>query len=152
MKVLHLIRHGNSLANVGKAEAERQGRAPTQLVPGGSVQMYDPACQFFDAALSGAGIEQVAQLSHKTAALLPQPTTVLCSPLSRALHTAKGGFAAGIAAGSLQLHVEPLLTEKLENSGDVGSGASALRAAHPEVGGWDEVPEVWWYVLDGAPT
>ena len=132
--------------------AEQEGRAPTVEVDGGMCQMYDPACDYFDARLSPKGEAQVVQLAVEAAALSPQPEVVLCSPLTRALETATGGFAGGVAAGSLKMVVEPLLTEKLENSGDVGSGASQQRVAFPDVSGWEDVPEVWWYTSKGAPT
>lgn len=123
---IHLIRHGQSLANLA-----------ISLKPG------DPL--IYDAPLSPLGHEQVAAARTRHAAI--HYDLVVISPLTRAIQTAVGIFGA---RDSLALHVEPMHRETVENSCDIGRPPRELAQDFPDLA-FGHLPDVWWYTAqDGA--
>lgn len=72
----------------------------------------------------------------------PRPEVVLVSPLSRALHTADIAFAG---QKDIPRHVEPLATEKVWHSSDVGSRKKDLEAKWGDIYDGSGLDDVWWY-------
>ena len=115
-RTVHLVRHAESNWNVRTA-GEHVGAHP---------HIVD-----VDSELSPRGVEQAAAL-RGSPPLAPPPTLILSSPLRRALRTA---VALSEANGGAPIRAEPLATEWLENSCDVGSPGSVLADEFPAVEG-----------------
>jgi broad specificity phosphatase PhoE len=107
-KWLHLVRHAESNWNVSTT-GEHVGAHP---------HIVD-----VDLDLSPMGEQQVARIYGDAATLHPPPTLILTSPLTRAVRTA---LALAGDTGT-PVMAEPLLTEWLENSCDVGSSLKSLQ-------------------------
>jgi broad specificity phosphatase PhoE len=99
----------------------------------------------FDAPLSDLGREQVRETRTL---LIDRPVElVVTSPLTRALQTAAGLF--GDHPGKPRMLVSALVTERVENSCDVGRSERQLNAEFP-LCDFSGLGDVWWHV-DGAP-
>lgn len=116
---IYLIRHGQSAFNAAHAPG-----APDPMI--------------YDAPLTELGRAQATAARQKAAALGIQ--LVLCSPLTRAIETARIIFD-GIAP--ITISAGPV--ERLEHSCDMGRSPSALRAAFPDMV-FDHLPDVWWHI------
>lgn len=127
---IHLIRHGQSTFNEAY---ELTGQDPI----------------IWDAPISELGARQIAalaaQLRSDQSPLVPPPARVLVSPLTRALQTAEGLFSDV----AVPVEVEPLLTEQVTESCDIGSDKTDLLKNFPHAN-WDfsRVPDdrPWWPV------
>jgi broad specificity phosphatase PhoE len=140
-KVLHLVRHAESNWN-DATRGEHVGAHPL---------IVD-----VDSRLSGLGLRQASALGQRAPLLAPPIELVLCSPLSRALHTALGLVGlqqrSATAAEAPPVQVEALLSEWLENSCDVGRPGSELEQEHcGAVRGLSTLGDSWWAALPGAP-
>ncbi|CAE7227941.1 unnamed protein product, partial [Symbiodinium necroappetens] len=122
-KRLRLVRHGESQYNVYYAEHHR-----------------DPG-DFWDAALTPKGEEQAKLLRSRFEKL---PEMIVSSPLTRAIQTALLAVPDGTGR---RVVANPLCSEHLEASCDLGRPASQLRFAFPQVD-FGNLPDVWWYVPD----
>lgn len=125
-KSILCIRHGESTFNAAWREAG-----------------VDPL--HFDAPLSEIGLEQVRQ-ARTTLEDFPVEL-VITSPLTRALQTATGLFAAH--PSTPRILVVALPRERVENSCDVGRSPMQLAADFPSLD-LAHLGEVWWHV-DGVP-
>jgi glucosyl-3-phosphoglycerate phosphatase len=124
-QTIHLIRHGQSTANVALAAT---GRDPLE----------------FDPPLSPLGEHQVVQARTLHAAR--HYDLVVASPLRRAIQTASGIF--GHRKGT-PLIVESLHRERIENTGDVGRSPHHLKVDFPHLD-FAHLPDIWWHT-DGDP-
>lgn len=115
---IYLIRHGQSEFNAAHTD-------------GG------PDPMIFDAPLTALGQAQAAEARKQAQTLGIQH--VICTPLTRAIQTAKIIFD-GIAP--ITVSTGPV--EHLSHSCDMGSSPAALRTAFPEMD-FDHLPEVWWH-------
>ena len=123
-KTVWCIRHGESTFNAAAAG-------------GGGDPLH------YDAPLSEIGRTQV---EHARALLRERPVElVITTPLTRALQTTAGLFAAH--PSSPVILVEALHRERVENSCDVGRSPSLLSTAFPEFV-FDHLPEIWWHNHD----
>lgn len=125
-QLVHLIRHGQSTANVALA-----------------LKRVDP--MLFDARLSPLGEEQVraARARHDAIGY----DVVLMSPLTRALQTGLGIFGH---RADLAFEVEPLHREHVSNSCDIGRSPQELQADFPQLS-FGHLPDPWWHSAeDGA--
>lgn len=108
-KLVWFFRHGESAANVAKAEAAEadslrgDGRATAT-----AAYKVDPALA--DAPLTERGLEQARQGAAAIAGWRVQPELIVCSPLTRALQTAALLFEPALLSGT-PLVVRPELRE-----------------------------------------
>ncbi|PTX55971.1 broad specificity phosphatase PhoE [Litoreibacter ponti] len=116
MSKIHLIRHGQSEFN-----AAYTGNGDVMI---------------FDAPLTERGHTQAKATRHRVADLGIE--TVICSPLTRAIQTARHIFP------STAMHVHPETREHLAHSCDVGVPPAQLQATFPDME-FDHLPEVWWH-------
>jgi glucosyl-3-phosphoglycerate phosphatase len=124
-QIIHLIRHGQSTANVALAAT---GVDPLEIDP----------------PLSPLGEEQVRQ-SHLHHAERHYDL-IVASPLRRAIQTASGIFAG---RENVPFIVEALHRERIENTGDVGRSPRDLNTDFPHLD-FTHLPDVWWHA-DGEP-
>jgi broad specificity phosphatase PhoE len=115
---IYLIRHGQSEFNAAHSDG-----APDPML--------------FDAPLTALGRAQASEAREQAKTLGIQH--VICTPLTRAIQTAKIIFD-GIAP--ITVSTGPV--EHLSHSCDMGSSPTALRTAFPELD-FDHLPEVWWH-------
>jgi len=115
---IYLIRHGQSEFNAAHADG-----GPDPLI--------------FDAPLTALGRSQALAARDQAANLGIQH--VICTPLTRAIQTAKIIFD-GIAP--ITVSTGPV--EHLSHSCDVGRSPAHLRADFPELN-FDHLPDVWWH-------
>lgn len=115
---IYLIRHGQSEFNAAHTD-------------GG------PDPMIFDAPLTALGRAQATAARQEALALGIQH--VICTPLTRAIQTAKIIFD-GIAP--ITISTGPV--EHLAHSCDMGSSPAALRTAFPELD-FDHLPDAWWH-------
>ncbi|MGB3279670.1 MAG: histidine phosphatase family protein [Pseudorhodobacter sp.] len=115
---IYLIRHGQSEFNAAHSDG-----APDPMI--------------FDAPLTELGQAQ-AQAAREQAADLGI-RQVICTPLTRAIQTAKiifdGVAPITVSAGPVEL---------LTHSCDMGRSPSVLQASFPDLG-FGHLPEVWWH-------
>jgi broad specificity phosphatase PhoE len=115
---IYLIRHGQSAFN-----AAHSGDAPDPMI--------------FDAPLTAKGVDQAKQARNSVLDLGIR--LVICSPLTRALQTARHIFD-GIAP----IRVMAGAREKLSHSGDVGRSPKALQADFPGLS-FAGLDDIWWH-------
>jgi broad specificity phosphatase PhoE len=115
---IYLIRHGQSEFNAAHTDG-----APDPLI--------------FDAPLTDLGRQQARAARDHAATLGIQ--SVICSPLTRAIQTAKIIFD-GIAP--IEISAGPV--EHLWHSCDVGRSPAHLASDFPELR-FDHLPDVWWH-------
>ncbi len=113
---IYLIRHGQSAFNAAFTGSG------------------DP--MIFDAPLTELGITQAERARETVKAL--GITHVICSPLTRAIQTARLIFPGH------PLQVEAEAREHLGHSCDVGISPAALKENFPDVA-FDHLPDVWWH-------
>jgi len=126
-KIIHLLRHGQTEANVYWADHG----------PGA-----DPG--LWDTNLTQLGMQQAAAAANQAAALAPPPQLLVSSPLSRALHTAELAFGSTVVAGCPR-RVCHWAAERIYHASDVGIEKSHLVEKWTS---WDfsEVPDgAWWH-------
>mmetsp|Transcript_77545 Transcript_77545/g.244981 ORF Transcript_77545/g.244981 Transcript_77545/m.244981 type:complete len:241 (+) Transcript_77545:2-724(+) len=141
-KKVFLIRHGNSTYNAWRDETVR------------TCTCLCATWRDHDAPLSVKGREQVQALRKEVMArgLHQQVQLVVCSPLTRAIDTALGGFwdvhgkdsSDGPVAGRPPVLALSLVAERLDTACDIGRPASELRSAYRDVD-FGQVAEFWWY-------
>ena len=134
-KVVYLMRHGETEMNVWLRDF-RAANGPAAVVD----LRNDP--RLYDTRLTARGIAGARARRGAVAALDPRPEVVLVSPLSRALHTAELAFAR---VPDVPRRVEPLATEKLWHSSDVGSTRAELHAEWGDRYDVSHLDDVWWY-------
>ncbi len=115
---IYLIRHGQSEFNAAHTDG-----GPDPLI--------------FDARLTELGRKQAQEARVQAATLGIRH--VICTPLTRAIETAKIIFD-GIAPITVSLGP----VEHLSHSCDMGRAPAALRAEFPELD-FDHLPEAWWH-------
>ena len=99
-----------------------------------------PTCCRYDTRLTAEGLQQ-AQHAHAKARLLqPTPEVLLSSPLTRALHTAQLVFE-GLNHPTV---VEPLCSERLWLSSDVGRQPEELQVDFPDID-FSMLKDFWWH-------
>ena len=113
---IHLIRHGQSAFNA--------------VFSGGA----DP--MIFDAPLTQLGASQAQEARHKVVELGIRE--VVCSPLTRALQTARLIFPTE------DIHVVAGTREHLGHSCDVGRAPAELQAVFPDIP-FAHLPDIWWH-------
>ncbi|RLJ41825.1 broad specificity phosphatase PhoE [Litoreibacter meonggei] len=113
---IHLIRHGQSAFNAVFTGAG------------------DP--MIFDAGLTPLGHEQATAARIHVAELGIRE--VICSPLTRALQTARLIFPTD------HIHVVAETREHLGHSCDVGRAPAALQAVFPDIS-FSHLPDIWWH-------
>ncbi|WP_299191121.1 histidine phosphatase family protein [uncultured Litoreibacter sp.] len=113
---IHLIRHGQSEFNAAFTGAG------------------DP--MIFDAPLTELGQSQARATRARAAALGIED--ILCSPLTRAIQTARLIFP------QRQISVEPETREHLGHSCDIGISPSRLSRSFPDMT-FDHLPQIWWH-------
>ena len=94
----------------------------------------------YDTRLTEEGQAQAMLAGVDAKALSPFPEVLIASPLSRALHTAE------IAFGNTPCPtiVEPMCSERIWLSSDVGRQPSELQQDFPTVD-LDNLEDVWWH-------
>jgi broad specificity phosphatase PhoE len=115
---IYLIRHGQSAFNAAHTDG-----APDPLI--------------FDAALTELGRAQATVARAQAATLGIRH--VICSPLTRAIETARIIFD-----GIVQITIDAGPAERLEHSCDLGRSPADLRAAFPDLD-FAHLPDVWWH-------
>lgn len=115
---IYLIRHGQSEFNAAHTDG-----APDPMI--------------FDAPLTALGRQQAAEARIEAQTLGIQQ--VICTPLTRAIQTAKIIFD-GLAP--ITVLADPV--EHLAHSCDMGRHPDALRAEFPELD-FDHLPDIWWH-------
>ena len=113
---IHLIRHGQSAFNA--------------VYTGAS----DP--MIFDAALTPLGRNQASAARARVAELGIRE--VICSPLTRALQTARLIFPTE------HIHVHSETREHLGNSCDIGRSPAELQTSFPDIA-FTHLPDIWWH-------
>lgn len=121
MKSVFLIRHGESTFNAIYGQ--------TQVDPG-----------LIDAPLSPRGETQVAEARARAQALKVE--VVVCTPLTRALQTARGLFGE-----AHPLVIETLHRERVVASCDIGRSPRLLAADFPGLC-FDHLGDPWWHAED----
>jgi glucosyl-3-phosphoglycerate phosphatase len=124
-QTIHLIRHGQSTANVALAAT---GVDPIE----------------FDPHLSPLGEEQVRQAKARHAGT--PYDLIVASPLRRAIQTASGIFGE---RQNTPMIIEALHRERIENTGDVGRSPVHLKNDFPHLD-FTHLPNVWWHA-EGEP-
>lgn len=113
---IHLIRHGQSAFN--------------------AVFTGDGDPMIFDAALTPLGQRQAQEVRQRVAELGIRE--VVCSPLTRALQTARLIFPTD------HIHVVAETREHLGHSCDIGQSPAALQTAFPDIP-FAHLPDIWWH-------
>ena len=106
-KLVWFFRHGESAANVAKAEAAEADQTRND---GRATAMYKVDPRLADAPLTERGLEQARQGAATIAAWRVQPELIVCSPLTRALQTAALLYESALLRGT-PLVVRPELRE-----------------------------------------
>jgi glucosyl-3-phosphoglycerate phosphatase len=117
-KAVYLVRHAQSTFN--------------EIFERTSIDPYH-----FDARLTQEGFGQIESARPQIRAL--SPDLIVTSPLTRALQT-----TIGIFENNCPVLVEPLLTEQLSNSCDVGRSPADLAEEFPSLG-FSHLSDRWWY-------
>ena len=101
----------------------------------------------YDAPLSPAGIEQANELKLSLNELSEKIELVICSPLSRAIHTMQ------IALPDIKCPViiTPLIRERCDKTCDIGIPLSQLRERYTEYEFLHFNSEHWWHCDQSAP-
>lgn len=137
-KTVYFIRHAESEYNAYKKQPSVWLCCKCCLDP----MIYDPK-------LSLHGQSQVASLNQvlEDLGILNSVQVVLVSPMTRALLTCIAGFGSmeQKQRKNVQIIVEPLLTEILDTSGDVGRPRKELEKDFPKLDFSKCVYENWWY-------
>ena len=95
----------------------------------------------YDTRLTEKGKAQAVLARKEVKALFPKPAIVIASPLTRALQTAELAF--GDFLGSAMI-VEPLCSERIWLSSDVGRQPSDLQQDFPNVN-IGSLEDMWWH-------
>lgn len=109
----------------------------------GSAGFKDPG--FWDTKLTARGVAQAEALNRRLAASDRGVDLLVCSPLTRALHTASLAFA-GHQFKHVPRFVHAGIRERMWLSSDVGSPSSVLAQSWSDEG-WDftSLEECWWH-------
>lgn len=138
MKVLHIIRHGESEYNAAT----------------NGPKWEDP--EIFDAPLTEKGKRQAAALQNVLLSMdLPPDVLYVTSPLSRAMQTLLHAIPCmnSERCSLPNICVRSELTEKLATTGDIGRPASDLARRFPLLANQlQQLPEIWWHTHPAKPN
>ena len=104
-------------------------------------------CCRYDTRLTSKGVQQAQHAREEARLLQPTPEVLLSSPLTRALHTAQLVFE-GLNQPAV---VEPLCSERLWLSSDVGRQPEELQVDFPDVD-FTMLKRVWWHSNSSGDT
>lgn len=129
-KQVYFVRHGHSTYNEWRDRSFSCWTSP----PCSGFCIGDPL--LFDAGLSETGRQQVLDLpaAVRAAGLTETVELIVCSPLSRAIETALGGFEQIVLTSrAVPLVACGLAAEVVDTACDIGKTVPALQQAYPQV-------------------
>lgn len=134
MRLFYIVRHGESLYNQWRRQSFTHLRFRDMLI-------QDPG--IYDAPLSPLGIEQAQKLQGKL-----QDNIIICSPLERAIKTAKIAFPRS------RIIPHPCCAEQYDTASDAGKSLTVIKQIYPDLDYtyWEKDLELalttqdnWWW-------
>lgn len=101
----------------------------------------------YDAPLSSTGIAQASKLQKSTTEISEKAELIICSPLTRAIHTMQLAFP-NIKCPVI---ITPLVRERGDKTCDIGSPLSKLKESYPDYEYLHFDNEHWWHCNQDNP-